>query len=98
MDEVTTPLRDGATVVIVGLKGRSELNGRRGSVLSFNAEKGRHAVDLSLRGGQLTAEKVLLHPVNLRQEAEPPPASAPCEERGRVNEWEDEMIDLVSQL
>ena len=71
------------------------------------AQQTEHA-EVAAPRAALTHERAFLHQkmvrrggsikFELRKEAEPPPASAPCEERGRVNEWEDEMIDLVSQL
>lgn len=54
-------LSAGSAVNIVGLKGRPELNGMRGTVLSFDADKGRYAVKLP------SAEKILLKPDNLQQ-------------------------------
>ena len=46
----------GKSVLVLGLEGRPELNGVRGTVGEYDAAKGRYAVDLdgergSLRGG-----------------------------------------------
>jgi hypothetical protein len=51
----TTPPVVGDVVVVHGLQGRAELNGHAGTLLSFDAGKGRWAI-------QLAAEMVSIKP------------------------------------
>lgn len=96
----------GTMVVVEGLSGRPELNGKRGRVLNFVADKGRFAVELPKRGGELASERVLLKPANLRPapaEPEAPASKAPSAPAATgdskdMSSWEDEMIELVKQV
>ena len=63
---VMVMLPAGSAVNLGGLKGRPELNGTRGTVVAFHADKGRYAIRLP------SAEKILLRPENLQ----PAPASS----------------------
>ena len=60
----------GHRVRIAGLKGRPELNGRRGVAAYFDAAKGRYAVTVE---GE--AEAVLLKPANLQEVLESDPSA-----------------------
>jgi len=51
----------GTTVLLVALISRHELNGRHATIHSFNAEKGRYAVDVDGEPGHLA-----IKPVNLQ--------------------------------
>ncbi len=46
LDKPTTPV-EGDEVVVRGLQGRAELNGQTGTLLSFDAGKGRWAIQLA---------------------------------------------------
>jgi len=59
-------IKPGVTVVISGLKGAAELNGKEGKCKDWNEEKGRWNVQLP--GGELKA----LKPENLRPSATQP--------------------------
>ena len=97
-DHKTTSFCDGSMVVIEGLSGRPQLNGRSGRVVTFVADKGRFAVELPKRGGQLSCEKVLLRPANLRPAAPLPVSETVTAEGFDLSRWEDEMIELVNQV
>ena len=60
----------GSRVLINGLKGRPELNGRCGVAGRFDAAKGRYEVAVE---GE--AEAVLLKSANLQETFEPPPSA-----------------------
>jgi hypothetical protein len=47
MDSDTTPVVVGDIIVVHGLQGRTELNGLAGTLVSFDAAKGRWAVQLA---------------------------------------------------
>lgn len=59
----------GARVRVKGLTARPELNGERGRILAFHAERGRYAVAM-----HVSNERILLKPVNLE-----PAMDAACE-------------------
>ena len=68
----TSTLREGATVVLQGLMMRPELNGKRATILSYDAEKRRYQVDV-----QSARLKIAISAEKLRPPPPPPSASKP---------------------
>lgn len=58
----------GEVVQLTGLKGKAELNGRRGRIASYKAESGRFGVAISetLPFGGVEKKLIALLPANLR--------------------------------
>mmetsp|Transcript_22688 Transcript_22688/g.37498 ORF Transcript_22688/g.37498 Transcript_22688/m.37498 type:complete len:130 (-) Transcript_22688:410-799(-) len=58
--------RAGQQVFIGQLRARADLNGKYGHVISYDAAKGRYAIELeSASGPSAAAERILLKPINL---------------------------------
>ena len=80
-----TTLQPGSRVVISGLVGAAQHNGKKGTVSRFVQEKGRYAVELA--GG--ARKLLLLKPANIKvEEVVRPPADA----AGAIQQLNDNTV------